>query len=132
MTIREQIARGALMCPRTRKPLLFACDGARLTDADGDVRYNVLKGCPIILSDTQSAEDYSRESDAMTREYSSEYVARPPLSVRIRKRFENDYRTKQSILDRDALFPPRGDRLYLAVGGGPGRPIAGRPHRYRS
>lgn len=121
LSLEEQIARGVLMCPRTKQILTRRGDVL----CAGEHEYKIIKGVPILLTDKDLIEQYSKPSDPMSLSYAE--FDKPKSGFR--KMVDNfqdyasrDYRTKQSIAAFETLVKPLGkDAFALSVGGGPRR-----------
>jgi len=122
ITIREQLNRGALVYPRTRKKITQK--GSSLVSDDGTAYALTADDVPILLIDPAEALKYSRESANMSREYSAEAVEKKSsLSQRLKAFLSKDYRTKASREAFDqAIASASDDALCLSIGGGPDRP----------
>ncbi len=121
ISVLDQISRGVIVCPRTRKPLRM--EDGHLASEDGTQYEFVGDNVPILLSDPAKAKEYSRASATMARDYSSDPVKTGKSLVRRLKRFlDKDYRTKESREAFDAVIgaAPQ-DSLCLSIGGGPFR-----------
>lgn len=96
-----------------------------LVSEDGTAYTLTRDGVPILLLDAAKAEEYSRESDVMTRQYSRAAVQKKSSSLieRMKAVLSRDYRTKASLdaFDRVVTSAP-ADSLCLSIGGGPDRP----------
>lgn len=116
----EQAARGALVCPVTGSTLSLQ-DG-HLVTADGERRFRVVDGVPVLLPGT-GVEEYLAEADSAM---ASEYAQKRGL-VALRRRLDgwvNRRDTRPRAL-KDALHKvvwERGeDAIVLSIGGGPDR-----------
>lgn len=126
MTVREQIERGIIVCPATRKTLLFRDENA-LATADGLCRYIVAGKVPILLKDRKSAESLLRNSP-MVEEYRTLSSTRQRkgtasgLPERILRWYRNDLRSSHCLRAFERLYIGMSDRtVTVAVGGGPCR-----------
>jgi len=122
ISIREQLDRGLLVCPRTRKQLRQ--QGDLLISEDGTSYRLSADGVPILLIDTAEAEKYSRGSAVMSRQYTAEAVQqKSSIPQRLKAFLFKDYRTRASrdAFDK-AITSTSGDALCLSIGGGPDRP----------
>jgi SAM-dependent methyltransferase len=122
ITIREQLSRGVLVCPRTRMQLRE--QGNSLVSDEGTAYTLTPNGVPVLLLDAAEALKYSRESAVMTREYSAEAVKKKSsVPQRVMAFLFRDYRTKASrdAFDK-AIASASDDALCLSIGGGPDRP----------
>src|SRR5690242_14830575 len=122
VSIQEQLQRQILVCPKTRAVLRL--QGELLVADDGTAYRLTADGVPILVTDPAKAEEYSHQSEVMSRQYTRE-AAEKKLSVteRLKARLLNDYRTKASrdAFDRVITSAP-DDYLCLSIGGGPDRP----------
>lgn len=123
ISIEEQAARGALVCPETHQPLRVE-DGALVT-SDGTRRYPLAGGVPMLLGDPDATRGYLEEqSGAMAREYAGGGAGRLERLVR---------RVDDWVLTRDgwppsaryalarAVYGQPPEALIVSVGGGPRR-----------
>jgi uncharacterized protein YbaR (Trm112 family) len=117
----EQVARGALVCPVTRSRL--SANNGHLVTTDGDRRFRVVDGVPVLLPDADAADAYlSEEAGAMANEY------RQALGlVGVRRRFDgwvNRRHTRPPALAkalREVVWEQPADAIVLSIGGGPDR-----------
>lgn len=122
ISVSDQIERGMLVCPQTRRQL--AREGDFLV-SQANTKYQITgTGVPILLVDVIQAQQYVGDSSRMVTEY-SEDAARGWASIirRLKAILNRDYRTKAS---RDAFKRVIGSsadsELCLSIGGGPMRP----------
>ena len=122
LSIREQLNRGLLACPRARTRLTQR--GNLLVSEDGTAYALTPDGVPILLTDAAEAEKYSRGSAVMSRQYTAEAVQKKSsMPERLKAFLFKDYRTKASLDAFDkAITSTSEDALCLSIGGGPGRP----------
>ncbi len=122
VSIQEQLKRQILVCPKTRAVLRQ--QGKLLVADDGTAYRLTADGIPILVTDAAKAEEYSHQSEVMSRQYTKEAVEKKSSATeRVKALLLNDYRTKASrdAFDRVITFAPE-DSLCLSIGGGPDRP----------
>lgn len=125
LNIRKQVETGCLVCPKTKRRLVYYADKQLQTD-DGQHIYECLNGVPILLDKEAIAKYLRNNSGSMRQEY--EKLIRPNLRTKISAFFYNlaliggDYRTRESRLAFEQVVVNRSsDHLCLSIGGGPTR-----------
>jgi uncharacterized protein YbaR (Trm112 family) len=120
LSIREQILSGRLVCPKTRRPLVFS--GDCLTTEDGSCSYPLVQGIPVLLPDPQRVSAYlAEESGRMVEEYERSPGLLQSAFRRLTQAF-GDMRTVESEeAFRASLADLPEDALCVSVGGGPVR-----------
>lgn len=122
MSLREQIATGKLVCPKSRKRLFLDETNSLLVTADGSAKYPVLNGSvPILLAD----QDGVSTTISASSELPSERAPGEKNSIlgKVKARLVRDHRTESSIAAfRSVIEDTPDDALCLSIGGGPGRP----------
>jgi SAM-dependent methyltransferase len=120
----EQIKRGWLVCPTTHASLVVRQD--RIETRDGQRRYPLERGVPLLLGNPAEIEGHLRQSQTMVAEYSERQPRRRTRREELREQIElllnDDFRTDESKRAFESLFdslPP--DALCLSIGGGPNR-----------
>ncbi len=98
--INGQIEKGLLVSPRTGKRLELSREGISLRTADGTETYPVLGAgeqiVPILLVDARWAEEYSKSSPQMTREYAQEN-RRDSVVNKLKAYLSRDFRSKTAM-----------------------------------
>lgn len=124
-SIAEQVRDRLLVCPSSRKPLVFSADSRWLETEDGSSRYEIIAGVPHFLSSQDAASQYLKdESGKMV----DEYVRPNSIWLTFKTRlinlihFGGDYRSRASVraVERTIDDTPE-DQLCISVGGGPHR-----------
>jgi hypothetical protein len=116
-----QLARGQLVCPRTREALYLR--GEHLESVTGESRYPIVRGVPVLVTDEERVASYlALQGSSMVAEYAR--ATRPPL----RKAWDRlagllgDMRSRESEEVFQSLFAGLEDgALCISVGGGPAR-----------
>lgn len=122
MNLREQIMKGKLVCPRSKKRLFFDERNSCLVTADKSATYPVQNGCvPILLADQEWANRYISSLPETAVEYPS--IEKDSILAKLKALLLNDYRTASSIAAfRRVIEDAPDDALCLSIGGGPNRP----------
>jgi SAM-dependent methyltransferase len=121
-----QIEKGLLVSPRTGKKLALNREGTSLCTADGTETYPMIgegeQVVPILLFDARWAEEYSKSSRQMTKEYAPEN-RRDSVVMRLKEHVSKDFRSRVVIASFSETFDPLSidEALVLSVGGGPKR-----------
>jgi SAM-dependent methyltransferase len=121
ISIEEQAARGALICPDTRQSLEL--NGDALVTPDGSRRYPISDGVPMLVADPETLSGYLEEQGgAMAEEYAGagrvgEIVRR--LDDWVLKR--NGWPAGARYALARAVYGQPPDALVVSVGGGPRR-----------
>jgi SAM-dependent methyltransferase/uncharacterized protein YbaR (Trm112 family) len=117
----EQVARGALVCPVTRSRL--SAQNGHLVAADGERRFRVADGVPVLLPDAGAASEYlAEEGGAMASEYGRErglVALRRRLDGWVNRRDTRPPALRQAL--RQVIWEQGEDAIVLSVGGGPDR-----------
>jgi SAM-dependent methyltransferase len=121
ISLREQIESGKLVCPKSRKPLVFDETNSSLITADGVTKYPVLDGnVPVLFTDTEWVKSYLSSSPSPTAEVSSNDIN--AVFNKLKKRFVKDHRSASSdAAIRNVIADAPANAFCLAIGGGPGR-----------
>ena len=126
MKITRQIQSGLLVSPKTRKSLELSHDPISLRTADGGETYPVIgegeRIVPILLIDATWAEEYSKSSPQMTREYAPENRKGGAVDS-VKEYLSRDFRSKAAMSRFHEIFDPLDNEksLVLSIGGGPKR-----------
>lgn len=120
MGVRDQVARGLLVCPLTLQRLTWNADNSQLVVADSDGGYRVLaNGTPVLVSDEAAITAYANESELMNADYAA---PRSSILGSITSMLRNDYRTADSRKAFNKVFDSlAAGALAISPGGGPVR-----------
>lgn len=123
LNIREQIDSGILVCPKTKKKLIY--DGrTHLVTEDRKQRYEIYNGnIPVLLDDPESMGKYRYESEEMNKRYSAESIeGSQSFRSRMMAKLRKDYRSKGCRDAFNDLFENiTEESICLSIGGGPTR-----------
>ena len=120
--IRDQVLQGKIVCPRSRRPLVFDESRRRLSTDDGAAAYPVTEaGVPVLLAVTAERMAEFESSRNMEAEYTSEAMeSKRSLAGKLRELLFKDYRSPSCVAAFERVFgASAAGRLLLAVGGGP-------------
>src|SRR5687767_2066490 len=121
MSLREQVAKGKLSCPKSRKRLLFDETNSFLVTADGSAKYSVLNGLVPILLAEQGGMNTTISASELPPECSP--AKKDSILEKVKTRLVRDHRTESSIAAfRSVIEGMPDDALCLSIGGGPTRP----------
>ena len=124
LSIKEQIEAGKLVCPETHQPLHY--EGSQVITEDGQRRYPLINGVPVLLGDEKQKTYLDEEAGSMVQTYESMQQAKPPWRAMLMYRIDRfaerggDYRSQKShdaFVNMAAQQGP--DDVFLSVGGGP-------------
>ena len=125
MTILEQIEKGILVSPISKKRLNICENGQWLTTRDQSEKYFILNNeVPVFLENPLWAEEYVKSSQKMVKEYSPDYHFQAVSGwqktknklLRIRKT------ERYTIAENNFFDCLKKDAICLSIGGGPSRP----------
>ncbi|MCD4749399.1 MAG: methyltransferase domain-containing protein [Thermoanaerobaculales bacterium] len=120
LTIEEQIRRGLLVCPESKRQLVIERDGLRTADAGHS--YPMYQGVPIFLSSESREEFLFQHDQSMKKEYGSDARFDPGRLIDI---FFASFGDQRSRVSREAwsglLSRLSDDSLCVSIGGGPKR-----------
>jgi SAM-dependent methyltransferase len=130
MPWREQVERGALVCPKSLSRLHPSADGKSLTAETGGAVYPLVAGrIPALLPDAERIGKYLSTSE-MVREYGTvdaghgpDPVSPKPKGIKgwLEGQLSENYRSQASLAAFAKTFPQALGSLYLSIGGGPHR-----------
>jgi SAM-dependent methyltransferase/uncharacterized protein YbaR (Trm112 family) len=121
MDVREQIATGKLVCPRSKKRLFLDEKNSCLITDDKSAKYPLLNGSiPILLADQEWADEYTSSSSAEKEPYPAE--SESSILGKLKTRLLRDHRTNSSVAAFTSVIASAPeDALCLSIGGGPDR-----------
>jgi SAM-dependent methyltransferase len=120
LSTEAQVARRALICPRTRQPLVIR--NGVLTTADGLQTYPIENGVPILFLDDPQGDCPTPDSQPDEHAAGPRRLNRVQLAMDRLLGFVGDQRSRASQNAWGAFTSKiTDDELYLAVGGGPTR-----------
>lgn len=111
MRVAEQIAAGAVVCPRSRRPLKVDDQGLYA----GKKRYQLVGDTPILLGDPVAAAQYADASPVMSEEYGAKRLS---ATQKLRRWFRKGTQTSASR-QAFARVMEQADGICLSIGGGP-------------
>lgn len=118
LSVHDQVARGLLVCPATKRRLTWSSDGSQLVTDGSNVAYRVLQtGIPVLVSDEAGTAAYASESELMNADYATPHNS---ITSRVAAMLRRDYRTAASRKAFNDIFDllPAG-ALAISPGGGP-------------
>ena len=117
----EQIRSGQLVCPVSKKALVWRDDELELHTEDGAYSYPVRAGIPVLLT----APPFGSESSSMkemTAEYERAGGSGAGWRDRLNRWLSRDYRSLASLRALDEVIGSlETSSLAISIGGGPGR-----------
>ncbi|HEX3099544.1 MAG TPA: class I SAM-dependent methyltransferase [Patescibacteria group bacterium] len=119
MIISEQINRGLLVSPKTKKRLQYSADKSILSTLDNQESFKVVGGVPIFLE--KSTDETARFANSdMDAEYSAT-VTPETIFQKIKNFFYGDIYSKESNEAKKVFNKFSETDLLLSIGGGPTR-----------
>lgn len=124
MDVFQQIDKGYLVSPLSRKRLALSDDGIWLVTGDGEERYELInKNVPILLKDPSWVKEYVGSSQDNSLENSPEFnVQTANPWTRFKVGLLQGHKSPAFVKFFSDFFDgQKSDSLCLSIGGGPGR-----------
>jgi SAM-dependent methyltransferase/uncharacterized protein YbaR (Trm112 family) len=123
LTLAEQIQSRRLVCPITRQPLVYT--GAELVTRDGERRYPLLDGVPLLIGGEHGQSEYrTKTTSPATEQPGRRQRFKSQMQSLLRRLLAcgGDHRSGPSLQAfAKAIVEQPAGALCLSVGGGPGR-----------
>jgi len=120
-SIEAQVARGLLVCPKTRQPLVLK--QSSLETLDGEHSYPLVAGVPLLFADEKRVRNYlGLQQGRMVTEYTSPRSSSIKAAWRSLMSEVGDMRSSASEEAFQSIFSGlSAESLCISVGGGPTR-----------